>query len=164
MGKRRILLIVVACSLVAGGVWIWRNHDPLRTPARRAWKNEAVEALRIDLGEADYLKRRFGEGPGYGDEWISGNAILFGDGSWMAYRAQCQKEKTRLHDIFIGRGSDGKWYYSDCHFCVGLIILMADGQPESLERFRDVYFLVEFDGVSDEALRQTWDREVPWER
>ena len=35
-------------------------------------------------------------------------------------------------------------------------MLASNGQPESLERFKREYFLVSFDGSSDDALQPTW--------
>jgi hypothetical protein len=59
-----------------------------------------------------------------------------------------------VHDIFIAKGSDGKWYYTDFHFCVRMMVL--NDQPASLAEFKHRYFLAEFDGVSDAALERSW--------
>ena len=75
----------------------------------------------------------------------------------MAYRNICAKEKGHIPDLFIGRASDGRWYYSTYHFCMDMIVLktMLD-QPESLTKFRADCFLQGFDGRSDDCLRKTW--------
>jgi hypothetical protein len=78
------------------------------------------------------------------------------NGEWMAYRNVCAKEEDRIADLVIGRGSDGKWYYSTFHFCIGMLNLRTMEQPESLPRFQTEYFLQEFDGHSDECLKKTW--------
>ena len=91
--------------------------------------------------------------------WLSNDLILCADGSWLAYRAECYKRDPKVRDIFIAKASDGKWYYSDYHFCIDMVVLDPDGQPESLERFRSQYRLREFDGRSDDALRSTRDLE-----
>ena len=81
--------------------------------------------------------------------------ILCLDGSWLCYRAQCHKQDSKVWDIFVAKASDGRWYYSDYHFCVGMMVLSSWGQPTSLEQFKRRYALEEFDGVSDLALEPT---------
>lgn len=60
-------------------------------------------------------------------------------------------------DIFIGHGSDGKWYYSTFHFCVEKCVLQMEPQPDSLAQLVNGYWLVPFDGKSDDCLKITWD-------
>ncbi len=83
--------------------------------------------------------------------------IVMTNGQWMAYRNVCAKEKEGIPDLFLGRGSDGRWYYSTYHFCIRMIVLKDMlGQPESLAQFVQEGFLREFDGHSDECLKKTW--------
>jgi hypothetical protein len=72
-----------------------------------------------------------------------------------------------VRDICLAKGSDGRWYYTTCHFCVGMIALMMmqeevaqpyfpnPQQPPDLTFFISRYHLREFDGVSDECLKET---------
>jgi hypothetical protein len=78
------------------------------------------------------------------------------NGDWILYRSICTKQDRRIHDIFIGRASDGKWYYSTYHFCIGLVTLMMMDQSENLPEFLKTYYLREFDGHSDKCLKKTW--------
>ena len=79
------------------------------------------------------------------------------NGDWIVCENICQKEDNRIHDLFIGRGSDGRWYYSTFHFCVDLMVLhVEDRQPATLAQFADGFYLTPFDGRSDDCLRQTW--------
>jgi hypothetical protein len=79
------------------------------------------------------------------------------DGEWMAYRNIGAKEQGRIPDLFIGRGCDGRWYYSTYHFCTGMAVLKAAmEQPKTLAKFRADCFLQEFDGRPDEFLKRTW--------
>jgi hypothetical protein len=79
------------------------------------------------------------------------------NGDWVVYRNVCWKEPSRIPDLFLGRASDGKWYYSTFHFCVRMIVLKDMlGQPEGLVNFRTNCYLREFDGRSDECLKSTW--------
>ena len=78
------------------------------------------------------------------------------NGDWIAYASRCSKEDWRIRDIFIGRATDGKWYYSTFHFCRGMLTLRVEDRPESLDKFITAYSLREFDGRSDECLKKTW--------
>jgi len=86
------------------------------------------------------------------------------NGDWIACQNICSKEDSRVQDLFIGRASDGKWYYSTFHFCIGMTVLrdMEQWQPDSLAQFVDAYWLVPFDGRSDECLKATWTRAEPY--
>ena len=90
------------------------------------------------------------------DTWISEDLIVMTNGQWIAYRNVCQKEAEQIPDMFLGLGSDGRWYYSTYHFCVRMINLKdVMGQPKSLTEFSKIYYLREFDGHSDECLKET---------
>jgi len=55
--------------------------------------------------------------------WLSERIIVTRKGEWLAYANSCQKQDGRIPDIFLARGSDGHWYYSTYHFCVGMVVL-----------------------------------------
>ena len=48
------------------------------------------------------------------------------NGAYLVYSQLCTKQNPRIHDIFIARGSDGKWYYSTFHFCIEMFTLRAE--------------------------------------
>ncbi len=158
-----ILLVII--GLGAGALYFaMKRSDVHHTAERRSWKNAAIIAITNGLKDPDHLKKRFGEIPkprGEFDtsepEWLTTDTIICRDASWLAYRGQCHKQDPKVHDIFIARASDGKWYYSDYHFCKEMMMLASNGQPESLGQFKKEYFLVQFDGLSDDALQPTWN-------
>jgi len=88
--------------------------------------------------------------------WLSERIIVTRKGEWLAYANSCQKQDGRIPDIFLARGSDGHWYYSTYHFCVGMVVLRMEDQPEDLAAFTKTYFLRTFDGQSDDCLQKTW--------
>jgi len=88
--------------------------------------------------------------------WLTDQIILTRKGEWLAYANSCQKQDGGIADIFLARGSDGSWYYSTYHFCVGMVVLRMDEQPEDLATFAKTYFLQAFDGQSDDCLQRTW--------
>jgi len=82
--------------------------------------------------------------------------ILMRNGDWLTYANVCRKEDGRIYDLFLARASDGRWYYSTYHFCVGMIVLKMEEQPEDLAGFAKTHYLRMFDGQSDECLQKTW--------
>lgn len=94
--------------------------------------------------------------------WV-GDSVLLMSGDWIAYRNICSKQDSRIHDLF-GCGSDGNWYYSTFHFCRDMATLhaMEQWQPDTLAQFCDAYWLVPFDGRSDECLKPTWTVGEPY--
>jgi|LakMenEpi05May12_1017382.scaffolds.fasta_scaffold01800_1 hypothetical protein len=162
MRKVAAILLVIAC-IGAGVIFVaMKRVDVHHTSERRLWKDTAIMKIKADLKATDYLEKRFGEIPkplGFFDsseQWLTPDTIVCRDASWLAYRAQCHKEDPKVHDIFVAKASDGKWYYSDFHFCIDMMTLGSNGQPASLKEFKHLYFLHEFDGVSDAALDPTW--------
>ena len=161
MRKFAIIFLAIIC-VGAGVLFIVRKRfDVHHSADRRLWKNRAVVAIASNLQDPEYLKKRFGEIPKPRGEldtsitqWKTADTIVCRDSSWLAYRAQCHKSDRKVHDIFIAKASDGTWCYSDYHFCIDL--MMLEEQPESLMDFKYRYFMIEFDGSSDEALDPTW--------
>lgn len=99
--------------------------------------------------------------------WLTDKIILTGSGEWLVYMSHCSKAKPHnVKDIFLAKGSDGKWYYSTFHFCVGMVGLRGEQEtrPPDLKMFVHEYNLHEFDGKSDECLKETKTWPASWER
>lgn len=166
MRKFATLSLVVLCIIAGSVLVIVKRSDEFHTAERRQWKNDVIAAITKDLKNADYLKESLGDVPtpmGEFDDsehWLTADTIVCRDASWLAYRAQTHKNDPKIHDIFIAKASDGKWYYSDFHFCKQMMVLGSDGQPVTLDQFKKDYYLVEFDGSSDDALDPTWNLEA----
>ncbi len=88
--------------------------------------------------------------------WISDNFILASNKEWIVYFNRCSKEDSIFYSLFAGLGgggggydyflckaSDGKWYKSNYHFCIGMFCVIMDGQPESLEYLKKNYEFTE---------------------
>ena len=88
--------------------------------------------------------------------WVGDQMLVMGNGEWIVFRNECVHRHQFLGDIFIGKASNGKWYYSSFHFCCETVVLRMEGQPGNLAAFVGKYFLREFDGKSDEGIGQTW--------
>ena len=95
-----------------------------------------------------------------GDGWIGTNVLLMTNGEYLVYSHVDAKEGRGIMDLFLARGSDGKWYYSTFHFCINMITLhgeiLEESKYGSIAEFASAYAAREFDGKSDECLKKTW--------
>jgi hypothetical protein len=164
--KKKLVILGTAlclCAVGVGAVALFGGPPRLDSKARKQWKNKAIAEIAKQtsdtapiLKEVEAMKTRPSVESEW-DGWISEDLIVMTNGQWMAYRNVCAKEKERIPDLFLGHGSDGRWYYSTYHFCIRMIVLRDMlGQPESLAQFVRQGFLREFDGHSDECLKKTW--------
>lgn len=167
--KRFIASIVIALLGIAILlVFVMKARDPLRWRSRRAWKNEAVEKINQRLADPAWMRDATGRGDGRSTtspwkiRWNQDEILTMQNGDWIVCQSICSKQDWRIKDLFIGRGSDGNWYYSTFHFCIGRTVLGMDPQPESLAQFANAYWLAKFDGRSDDCLKVTWTGAEPW--
>jgi hypothetical protein len=131
------LLLLISC--LAATPWFFGLRAPA---ARRHWKEEALplvarwaEDRNWRAQEIGILTNRKSDKHVLAEGWLTDKMILMESGEWLVYKSHCSKEKPHLvKDIFLARGSDGKWYYSTFHFCVGMVALMGEQetQPPSL--------------------------------
>ena len=164
MRKKLVIAGVVGVlCLAAYGPTVLTGGERLSSKARKSWKENAITEIaqrcsdpaRI-LKAIEALKTKTPVEAEW-NRWMSEDLIVMTNGEWMVYRNICAKEKGHIPDLFLARGSDGRWSYSTYHFCIGMIVLkdMMD-QPESLAKFIQEGCLREFDGRSDECLKKTW--------
>jgi hypothetical protein len=137
--------------------------EPLPSSARRAWKEKRLVEIAARVAQPSWpsnelarLNAPSAAGTNTESRWLSDHIILTRSGEWLAYAAVCQKEDERIPDLFLARGSDGRWYYSTFHFCINLLNLRMEEQPEDLASFTKTYYLISFDGKSDECLQKTF--------
>ena len=97
-------------------------------------------------------------GEGGERRWMGNGILLLKSGEWIVFRNSCQKEDWRLQDMFIGKASDGNWYYSTYHFCKQMVVLSFMGQPEDLESFGERCSVRQFDGSDETELVKTFPR------
>jgi len=122
------------------------------------WRAAAIREIAQWTSEPAWLSReRARLNPPSGERsWMSKHLILFQNGDWVAYSSICHKEDSRYNDFWVGRASDGKWYYTTFHFCVGMMVLWSFDQPKDLPSFLSEYSVREFNGDPHEKLAQTW--------
>lgn len=162
--RQTLLIFAGIAFLLFGALWVLGNGNPI---ARAMWKNRAItqiNALTANtnwmVAEREKMQAATNEfdTPNFPDPWLSRNLIVMTNGEWLVYRNICRKQDFWIRDLFIARGSDGRWYYSTYHFCINMFVLgyMGKGQPGSLAEFSKDYFVEEFNGHSSKCLQKTW--------
>jgi hypothetical protein len=150
-------------ALVAAVVFV--RPPSIQSSARRAWKQKSIAEIAARVADPAWLTNELAhlKAQRATDDasWLSERIIVTRKGEWLAYANSCQKQDGRIADIFLARGSDGHWYYSTYHFCVAMLVLRMEEQPEDLAAFTKAYFLQPFDGHSDDCLQKTWPRRSP---
>ena len=161
--KKFLIFVGVCVIVVTIGALRLRGQNALRSSDRRAWKEQAIAEISKRVADPAWpgrekleLRKRGAGDPGDSDTWLSERLILMQNGDWLAYANICRKQDKRIHDLFVARGSDGKWYYSTYHFCIAMVVLRMEDQSNDLTEFAKAYFLRPFDGRSDDCLQKTW--------
>ena len=115
----RIIIALAVLLIVGAAAVIALRPDQYHTSERRAAKERMIDAIGLQVERLDPNKKI------EGGDWWDKSFIRFADGSWITYRAQCHKVDPKVYDIFIGKGSDGAWYYSTYLFCIGMMMLQG---------------------------------------
>ena len=140
------------------------SKNPLYSAARRSWRDEVVTRIRRRAADKQWLDHELASlqtaarsRPMQGG-WVGNELLVMKRGEWIICQNVCSKDQNTPveRDLFVGLGSDGKWYYSTFHFCVEKCVLQLESQPASLSKFIDAYWLAAFDGQSDDSLQSTW--------
>jgi hypothetical protein len=161
--KKLLIITGVGGLLITVAVIVMGARSPLLSTARQAWKEMAIAEISSRVADPAWegremaeLKKRATGDARESEGWLSERLIVMRNGEWLAYANVCRKENSGIHDLVLGRGSDGRWYYSTYHFCKGMIVLRMEDESESLATFARDYYLRPFDGHSDECLQKTW--------
>src|SRR5258706_6449409 len=133
--KKR-LIFLIALALVAAGAWLAlraRNtFDPFYAQPRIDWKDHAITLIQQRAADPAWiatqtarLHARTATRPFA--NWIGDEILLMKNGDWIICQNICRKQAPHIEDLFIGLGSDGRWYYSTFHFCVNMNVLAGEG-------------------------------------
>ena len=164
MKKGYIIWLVVAATIavliVGPFVALTQWYVPkVRREASVQFQRDAIlEVIRL-TANTGWIEEKLASIPEIkwdDDHWFSQNLILMQNRDWIVYEAECTKSNWRVNDIFIGKGSDGRWYYTTYHFCVRMLELECSGPSPDLSSFIDKYSLREFNGDSSADLPSTW--------
>lgn len=160
---KRPLIILAAVLVLAAGIWAYRNLPGRRTNApRRAWAAQAITDIRQRASDERWLAEEIARVKAlprpnrFEGGWFSDGTLLMDNGEWIVARNICSKQVLNIPDLFVGQASDGKWYYSTFHFCIGMDVLHMEPQPRTLDEFVRGYWLVPFNGEPQNCLDATW--------
>lgn len=164
MKIKRAIVIGVALlgvTVLVAAILPHGEQTRLHASARIKWKKQAIMDVMKRSADRQLITSELAA---LRDEsthttegwWVGTNALLMTNGEYLVFSDINAKQDGRIHDLFIARGSDGKWYYSTYHFCVQMISVRIDEASGSIGEFAKTYFAKEFDGLSDEYLQKTW--------
>ena len=151
--KRKLIIVILILALIPlllGAAVVQARYS--KRAVRRAWKDSAVVNVARLADDPAWRAQEISslESP----DWATGQIAVMKNGEWIV--GDGKYHDPDVNDIFVGKASDGKWYYSTFHFCQNNITLHMELQAADLAAFKARYALREFDGVSDEALQKTW--------
>ena len=148
-----LLLIVVALP----GVWWMAKQKAVHERARWRQALEQLAGLSFTndqiAAELDQIKH---PKPGLNFGWTHEHVLLMTNGERIIYAFRHGADNGFVDHLFLGHGSDGRWFYSTYHFCNSMAAVAGDGPPGSITEFENRYSVREFDGKSDECLKHTW--------
>ena len=159
--SRRFKFVVAFLTLVIAAATLrgFLSADRLR----RNWKQRAIPEITRLASDAPWVSARTidvanqtARLPRQPGTWVGPNIAIMQNGQSIVFRNDCSHQHPLLGDIFIGKASNRRWYYSNYHFCQDMVSLQMDTQPADLQEFISRYALNEFDGQSDEAIKVTW--------
>jgi hypothetical protein len=147
------VLLLIALLL---GISIYRAKSSWYR-MRVDWKYKAIaqlaertidnEEIHAELGNLRTTQEKIGEHK----VWFHEKVMLMKNGEWLTFEF-----RHGPPHLFLAKTSDGRWLYSTYHFCTNMGMLMADDAPDSIDAFKERYFVREFDGKSDVCLETTW--------
>jgi hypothetical protein len=161
-----VVAALLVCAVLALPLLGW-FHRWQTQRARKDWKEKAIPEISRLADDREWVDQEASKlaaaGTGHmegviAEGWLTDRMIRMRTGEWLVYKSHCSKAPPHnVRDIFLAKGSDGKWYYTTCHFCVGMValLMMQEVQPSDLASFVRLYNFAEFDGKSDECLKET---------
>jgi hypothetical protein len=168
--KRTLLLTIPLIAALAAYLTLRPRptQDLLHAPARIQWKDHAISLIQQRAAGRQWLaaqtaqlQARSATRP-YAN-WIGDEVLLMKNGDWIIYQSLSEKNPPHLPDLFIGLGSNGRWYYSSFRFGPDNANLRGEGtQPDSLLQFADGYSLRPFTPPSNDCLQSTWSPGLPY--
>ena len=127
---------------------------------RAQWKGTALVQLAGLSASNEQIRTELSEirnpTPGLDFGWANDHVLLMTNGEYIIYAFRHGANNGFVDHLFLGHGSDGRWFYSTYHFCNKMAAVLGDDPPGAIKEFEKRYSVREFDGKSDECLKHTW--------
>jgi hypothetical protein len=138
MITRRVFIFALIFTATAAVTVLWRPWELTRAQ----WIRRAVRELREIPPPTEDFARSLAPG-----EWVGQGYVLF-DKGWATFKAHTFHSSKRNGDVALLRGSDGAFYISHFHFCVGLgeYFQFMREPAEQQSRPRDIQHFLELYG------------------
>ena len=127
--------------LLIGFGWMWTE--------RSIWKSGALSRLTtveqsdpMVQAELQSMKDPTSESGPW--SWAGRYVVRMTNGEYLIY--QYWHRRGMVADLFLARGSNGRWYSGDYHFCNDMAVARFNPQPLSIAEFASKYALSEFEG------------------
>jgi hypothetical protein len=150
--------LFISCLFYAGNFICAQDEIAGTTPSPDGFKKGAVSEINSFLkdkkfipSQKDLIKKKNKDKDEGGESWFTENYIQMKSGEWMIYSSSSSSENPLAGDVFICRGSDGKWYESGFKFTKNLSVLIMFGQPENLKTFLKEYEFKPFSPIPSPA-------------
>jgi cytochrome c1 len=124
-----ILLVVI----LAGVSFLSGRHGRVSERAQAQWLASACQTLTSQKPPAAELSHNFLEG-----SWAGDGYLIFSNGC-AACAFHTFHESEKIGDIALLRTSDGVFFTSHFHFCVGELEFLNEPQPRDFPEFLKIY-------------------------
>lgn len=135
------LVAAVVLWFLIGFGWMWTE--------RTLWKSKALSRLataeRDDrMVQAELHSKAVPTSESDPRAWAGRHVIKMTNGEYLIY--QYWHRSAGVADLFLARGSNGRWYSVNYHFCNEMTVARFTPQPLSIAEFASKYALSEFEG------------------
>ncbi len=119
--RRALIIGLISCTAAFCFVAVWQYwYVPRRELAQSQLAREQwLLSTKASLSEAANPTAVTMPLP-EGEDWAALDVIRFSDG-WARFACHTFHDSERIGDIALLRASDGTFYISDFHFCVGIL-------------------------------------------
>ncbi|GEP42044.1 hypothetical protein [Brevifollis gellanilyticus] len=134
---------VGALVILCGGTYVfyWWEQSSWRVSALSRLAN-AEQADAMVQSELSQIKVPTSES--YPGSWVGRYVIKMTNGEHLVY--EYWHRKALVADLLLARGSDGRWYSGNDHYCNDMAMIRFFPPSSSIAEFASKYSLHEFDG------------------
>ena len=126
--KSRIIISLVLIVVCLGAASIYRHRH-----AQAQWLENERQTLASRAAPSAGLVQTFRPG-----DWAGQGYLVFSNG-WASFAFHTFHDSEKIGDIALLRTSEGVFYTSHFHFCVGETEFSSQPQPRDVSQFLEIY-------------------------